>query len=130
MTKKELDQLISLKAERKMWIKQLIELRCGSFIKGQEVTGMPFVSGTSDKTASMAINMTEKERLIEDNIRQCEELEVKILDYIKSISDSQVRQAINYHYVLGYSWQQTAMSMRIVSKSTVKMMVDRYLREV
>ena len=70
MTEKELSQIHYINIEIRKITEELARLNNKSIIKGQEITGMPFVSGTSDKVADIATEKAELEMLLETNIKK------------------------------------------------------------
>ncbi len=108
MTKAELGQIYYLLKELKMWEKELDRLQCQSLVKGQTLTGMPHVSGLSDKTADMAIRKTDIELVITGKLTEIQLQRDKIINYINGIEDSIIRQIVFYRHVSCMTWQQVA----------------------
>ena len=46
--------------------------------------------------------------------------------FIDTIEDSQVRQAVMLHYVVGKTWKQVAVQMRACNESVPRMIVQRF----
>ena len=69
VTKEELKQIYYINKEIKMWQKELDRLECKSLVKGQEITDMPFGSGTSDKVADLAIEKADIRLIIEGKLK-------------------------------------------------------------
>lgn len=130
MTKKELGRIYYLNNEIDMWRKELSRLQTMSLIPSQEITGMPFVSGTSDKVGNLASNIAEIHKTIEElQTKVIEEYE-KILEYIKTIDDSLMRQIIYHRHILCMSWGQVAKAIGGSNNSdSLRMMHDRFLGE-
>lgn len=59
------------------------------------------------------------------------ELLIEIEDYIDSIDDSLVRQAITYHYLQGNSWRYTArvLTNNVVDENVLSNMVTRFVKK-
>ena len=108
VTEKELNQLHYINKEIEVLKNQLDELKSRSFIKGQELTGMPFVSGTSDKTASIAIAIREIEELYEIKLRELYLVRGRIERYINTIRDGEIRLIVRLRCINNMTWEQIA----------------------
>jgi hypothetical protein len=127
LTKEELKQIYYLNKEIKMWQKELERLQCKSLIKGQEITGMPFVTGTSDKVGDMATTMADIEAIIRGKLAEIQLQRKKIIEYIESIGDSMMRQIIFLRNVSCMSWNQIANEIGgNNSENSIRMMYNRY----
>ncbi len=94
MTKKECDQLYYINKEIKMWEKELEKIKNKSYINSQKITGMPFVQGTSDKTAERAMLEVAYEKIV-NNIKTVASLKkMDIMNFIQSIESSSDRQIV------------------------------------
>ena len=111
MTKEELKQINQLNREIKMWQKELNRLQCRSLIKGQEITGMPFVTGASDKVGDLVAQIADTEAVIRGILARVQIERRKILEYIDSIDDSIARQVIFLKCVSGLNWYQIAREL-------------------
>jgi hypothetical protein len=129
LTKEELKQIYYLNKEIKMWQKELERLQCKSLIKGQEITGMPFVTGTSDKVGDMATTMADIEAIIRGKLAEIQLQRKKIIEYIESIGDSMMRQIIFLRNVSCMSWPQIANELGgNNTEDSVRKMYDRYIK--
>lgn len=124
MTKEELKQIYYLNHEVKMWQRELERLQCKSLVKGQEITGMPFLTGTSDKVGDMASTMVDIERIIQGKLAEIQVQRRKILEYIDSIDDSFLRQITFLRNVSCMSWGQIATEL----DSTIDCVKQKYSR--
>lgn len=111
MTKEELKQIYYLNKEIKMWQRELERIRCKSLVKGQEITGMPFVSGTSDKVGDMAVEKAEIETVIKGLLAKIQLQRKCILEYIESIDDPEMRQILYLRSVSCMNWYQIAKEL-------------------
>lgn len=70
------------------------------------------------------------EKKLQDRLDRAQELLLEIEDYIDTIDDSLVRQAITYHYLQGNSWRYTArvLTDNVVDEKALSNMVTRYVR--
>jgi hypothetical protein len=128
VTKEELKQIYYLNQEIKMWQKELERLQCKSLVKGQEVTGMPFVSGTSDKVGDMVTQIVDIELIIRGKLSEIQLQRKKIIEYINSIEDSLLRQVIFLRNVSCMNWNQVANELGS-SENCVKQMYSRHFRK-
>ena len=105
LTEKELNQLHYINIEIEVLKNQLDELKSRSMIKGQEITGMPFVTGTSDKTAQIAIAIREIEELYEIKLRELYLVRGRIERYINTIDDSELRLIVRLRSINNMRWE-------------------------
>lgn len=130
MTKEELKQIYYINNEIKMWQKELDRLECKSLVKGQEITDMPFGSGTSDKVADLAIEKADIKLIIEGKLKEIQLQRKKIMEYIDSVDDSITRQIIYLHCVSNLNWHQVARTIgEGYSADGVKQTYYRYLKK-
>ena len=67
-------------------------------------------------------------RLLEKKKMLLEEV-VRIEQWIDEVDDSQVKAIIRYHYLLGYTWRQTAIKCcNSQNKETAFLIVKRYIK--
>lgn len=107
-TEKELNQLHYINKEIEVLKDQLDELKSRSLIKGQEITGMPFVGGTSDKTCSMAIAIREIEELYEIKLRELYVVRSRLERYINTIDDDEIRLIVRLRCINNMRWDDIA----------------------
>lgn len=131
MTKKELSQIYYLSNEIDMWRKELNRLETMSLIPSQEITGMPFApGGKSDKTGNLASKKADIKAKIEELNAQIIEEYGKIIDYIKLIDDSLIRQIIYHRCILCMQWGQVARHVEGGNSADgLRKMLDRFLEE-
>lgn len=130
MTKKELGRIYYLNNEIDMWRKELNRLQTMSLLPSQEINGMPFASGTSDKVGNLAVNIAEIEQKIKELQTRVLDEYKKILEYIKTIDDSLMRQIIYHRHILCMSWGQVAKAVGGSNNSdSLRKMHDRFLQE-
>lgn len=108
LTKEDLKQIYYLNKEVKMWQRELEKLQCQSLIKGQEITGMPFGSGTTDKVGRMATDIVDIEVIIRGKLAEIQVQQKRIIQYINSIDDSLLRQIVFLRNVSCMSWNEIA----------------------
>lgn len=70
------------------------------------------------------------ENKLQDRLDRAQELLIDIEDYVDTIDDSLIRQAITYHYLQGNSWRYTARVLTggTVDENVLSNMVTRYVR--
>lgn len=128
MTKEELKQIYYLNKEIKMWQRELEDLQYKSLIKGQEITGMPFVTGTSDKVGDLVTRICDTEAVIRGLLARIQIERRKIIEYIESIDDSFLRQIIFLRNVSCMNWNQVANETGS-SETSVKQIYSRHFRK-
>lgn len=128
MTKEELKQIYYLNKEIKMWQKELERLQCKSLIKGQEITGMPFVTGTSDKVGDLVSTMADIEAIIRGKLAEIQMQRKRIIEYIDSIEDSLLRQIMFLRNVSCMNWNQISNELGS-NENCVKQIYSRHFRK-
>lgn len=129
MTSRELSQLYWLNKEIEQEKKRLAELEAAATNTAAKITGMPHVSGVSDKTA-IAAEIAESKAIIKAKTDLCIVEYNRLNRYIASIDDSLIRQIISLRYISGMTWVQVAM--RVGGDNTpdgVRMAAKRYLQK-
>ena len=110
-----------------MWQRELERLQCKSLVKGQEITGMPFTSGTSDKVGNMATEMADIEAIIRGKLAEIQIQRRKIIEYINSIDDSLLRQIMFLRNVSCMTWGQVARELNS-TENCVKQIYSRHFK--
>lgn len=130
MDKKELNQIYYLEKEIDMWRKALNRIQSRSLVPSQEITGMPFGSGTSDKVGNLAVSEADiKDKITELQNKVFEE-QYKLLKYIETIDDSLMRQIMYHRHVLCMKWNEVAMVIGGGNTADgIRMMHNRFLEE-
>jgi hypothetical protein len=128
LTKDELKQIYYINKEIKMWQKELERLQCKSLVKGQEITDMPFGSGTSDKVADLAVEIADVQAIIRGKLAEIQLQRKKIIEYISNIEDSLLRQIVFLRNVSCMNWNQVAKELGS-TENCVKQIYSRYFRK-
>lgn len=128
MTKEELNQIYYLEKEIEMWRKALNRLQSRSLLPSQEITGMPFGTGTSDKVGNHAVTEVDIEDKIKALQKKAIEEQYKVLEYIETIDDSLMKQIIYHRHVLCMKWNEVAKALESSnSPDNLRIMHDRFL---
>ena len=106
MTENELNKLHFINKEIGVLKRQLEELKSRSLVKGQEITDMPFASGTSDKTGDRAIAIREIEEMYEIKLKELYLTRAKIERYIDIIDDPEVRLIVRLRCINNMNWDE------------------------
>lgn len=89
-------------------------------VKSQEITGMPFVTGTSDKTAQIAVAIREVEELYEIKLRELYVVRGRIERYINTIDDAELRLIVRLRSINNMHWEdigaEVGMDRRTASR--------------
>lgn len=107
MTKKELSQLYWINREIQKEKERLAELEAAATNTAAKISGLPHVSGISDKTA-IAAQIADCKAIIEAKINLSVVEYNKLNRYIASIDDSYIRQILRLRYICGYNWTYVA----------------------
>lgn len=111
-----------------MWQMELERLQCKSLVKGQEITGMPFVTGTSDKVGDLVSTMADIEAIIKGLLAKIQLERRKIMEYINNIEDSYIRQIVFLRNVSCMSWNKVAREMGGgYTEDSVRKTYERYI---
>lgn len=90
----------------------------------QHFTIEGFPSGEYDIYSENIKVLNEKLR---QRKRQEIDLQTEIEEFIAGIDDPVIRAIVDFHYVQGYTWQETAMMTGGNSESSVKMAFQRFI---
>ena len=130
MDKEELNQIYYLSKEIEMWRKALNRLQSMSLIPSQEITGMPFGTGKSDKVGNLAVSEVDIKDKIEELQKKAIEQQGKLIGYIQTIDDSLMRQIMYHRHVLCMKWTEVAMVVGGGNTPDgIRMMHNRFLEE-
>ena len=70
----------------------------------------------------------EKERLLRIRRQQASELELKITEYINTITDSEIRRMMEYRYIENHTWEEIGRIFHC-DRTTAEKKVSNYLKE-
>ncbi len=129
MTKKELSQLYKLSGEIRILQNQLEKVIADAEKTTAILSDMPQASGTRDRVGEITAIIIDIKTEIQDRIDKYWRQYNVLLNYIKSVSDPIVRQALTLKYVEGMKWEEVVK--KIGGKNTsesIKKMVYRYLK--
>lgn len=140
MTKEDLEQLCDLRKEIAELEYKIARLSSrGSRIVSDKVQAsskdFPYVQTTvkiegydyvGDQKSRKQLR--KKRILIQQRKEQAEALELRITQYINSISDSGIRRMIDYKYIEGYTWEKIGRISHC-DRTTAEKRVSNYLKE-
>ncbi len=108
MTIKELSQLYWLNKEIAQHEERLEALYAKASCTTPVLTGMPRAPGVSDRVGRYAVDIAHwQERLEDAKLRRIEERD-RLMAYIETILDSQMRQIFMMRFVDGQTWDHIA----------------------
>ena len=110
MTKKELSQLYWINREIDENKARLAELEAAATNTAVKISGLPHVSGVSDKTA-IAAEIADVREIIKSKTAISVVEYNRINRYIASVDDSLMRQILSLRYIDGLSWNKVAMNI-------------------
>lgn len=128
-TKKELSNLFFLNLEIEKEKQRLSELEAAATDTSAKISGLPHVSGLSDKTA-IAAEIADTRSIIDAKIKASVVEYNRLIRYISSIDDSLIREIMRLRHVDGKSW--AAVALQIGGGNTadgVRKLHDRFLKE-
>lgn len=140
MTKEDLEQLCDLRKEIAELEYKITRLSSrGSRIVSDKVQAsskdFPYVQTTvkiegydyvGDQKSRKQLR--KKRILLQQRKEQAEALELRITQYINSISDSGIRRMIDYKYIEGYTWEKIGRIFHC-DRTTAEKRVSNYLKE-
>lgn len=140
MTKEDLEQLCDLRKEIAELEHKIARLSSrGSRIVSDKVQAsskdFPYVQTTvkiegydyvGDQKSRKQLR--KKRILLQQRKEQAEALELRITQYINSISDSGIRRMIDYKYIEGYTWEKIGRIFHC-DRTTAEKRVSNYLKE-
>ncbi|WP_195509964.1 RNA polymerase subunit sigma-24 [Clostridium tyrobutyricum] len=130
MNKKELSQLYYLNREIEQLKSRIEELECIAVSDTSRITGMPHVTGISDKVGRYVAEIADLKELLNLNLKKCFYELNRLNRYIESIDDSQMRMIMTLRYVNELSWRQIAFSIGGGNtEDSIKKLAYRYLKK-
>ena len=108
MTIEELNQLQSLKTFIAHERERLENMRESLGLKSPVITDMPKKPGASDKIGDTMPKIVDEEVLIEDTIRQCTEMQNRLVLYIHQVPDVKIKMFMTLRFIDGMSWNDVA----------------------
>lgn len=127
MTAKELSQLYWLNREIEQEKQRLAELEAAATNTASKITGLPHVTGISDKTA-IAAEIADTRAVIKAKMDLCVVEYNRLNRYIASIDDSLMRQIMMLRYINGMTWNQVADHIG-TNENAVKKAHSRFLKK-
>ena len=140
VTKEQLEQLISLRAEIKELNREIKRLR----ERNREIV-TDKVQASSHEFPYTQVNMVirgydvkgarkrnaaihKKQCLLEKRMVEAQLLEADIAEFINTIHNSEIRRIFHARYELGWTWEQIGNDMHC-DRTTVEKKISKYLRE-
>ena len=130
MTKTELSQLYYLNREIEEIKQRISEIEGLATNCTSKLTGMPVLTGISDKIGNCAAELADLRCLLDLNLKKCFYELNRLNRYINNINDSQMRMILSLRYINGLPWEQVAASISCsLSGESVRKAHDRYLEK-
>jgi hypothetical protein len=105
-------------------------LECIAVSDTSRITGMPHVTGISDKVGRYVAEIADLKELLNLNLKKCFYELNRLNRYIESIDDSQMRMIMTLRYVNELSWRQIAFSIGGGNtEDSIKKLAYRYLKK-
>lgn len=128
MTKTELSRIHYINIEIKHIQEELNELENKSFVKGQDLTGMPAAAGgTSDKVANYATEKAELEMLLDMALKRLYFAKNKVERFLQSIEDDELRLIIRLRAINCMSWYKIGEELG-KDRRTVRKKYEKFLK--
>lgn len=120
MTEKELSQIHYINIEIKHIQDELNKLECRSMVKGQEITGMPGVTGTSDKVGDYATEKAELEMFLDMAVKKLYVERNRIERFLAMIQNADDRLLVRLRSVNCMSWYKIGDELGIDRRTAQK----------
>lgn len=139
VTKDELEQLISLRAEIREINADIraISERNTEVVQDKVqasskdwpyIQGSRVISGIDTKGAKKRkADINRKLVILEARKKEAEDLELRITEYINSIHNSEIRRIFDMRYVKGKNWEEIGKALNC-DRTTAEKKVKKYLR--
>lgn len=106
MTEQELHRIHYLNQELEHLEEELNEMKNKSMVKGPQLSGMPYGSGFSDKTADYAVRIHEIQRLIGMTIDRILKTRADLERFFQGIEDPELRMILRLRSIEHLGWQE------------------------
>ncbi len=106
MTEKELNGMYCLNQELERLEVELEEMEHKSLVKSPLLSGMPYGSGFSDKTADYAVRVNEIKRLIGITVERILKTRAEMEQFLQEIEDPELRMILRLRSVQHFGWQE------------------------
>lgn len=120
MTEKELRGIFYINIEIKRLEEEKKGLESKSWIKGQEITGLPSGGKAKNKVEDYAVELAEIEELINLELKRLYIVRAKIERYIETIDDDEIRLIIRLRAINNMNWEdigrEVGMDRRTASR--------------
>lgn len=106
MTEKELSRIYFLNLELERLEEELKAIENKSLVKSPLLSGMPYGSGFSNKTADYAIRVNEIKRLIKITVDRILKTRAEMEQFLQEIEDPELRMILRLRSVQHLGWQE------------------------
>ncbi len=95
----------------------------------QNLDGMPRASGVKDKVGDLAAEIADCTTMMEELLEAISENEARILDFISSVKDIQIRLILRLRFIRALPWKRVAAVLGGGNtENSVKVACYRYLQ--
>lgn len=131
ITREDLDNYQKIKAEIRALKYRINQIRYSSPSPKEVIGGRSSATVPSNPTEQKALDLAEKETLLEERLRSQMLYQARIERFVYyDCTDPVVRNIIAIHYLEGRTWAQTSwICFRSTNKSTSQMVINRYFKE-
>ena len=120
ITEKDLAKVHYLILEIQVLQNDLNKLKSKSLVKGQEINGMPFVDGISDRTGNIATSIVEIEELIELKLQEMYIQRNRIERFINDIDDAELRLIIRLRSINNMKFREIGREVNMDSSTVFR----------
>lgn len=128
MRKHELEEIFFINKEISLWENELNELRNKSLVGSPKITDVPKGS-LKYMLDDYATDIVECEQQIKSLLLRAQKARRRTMKYIKSISDSRIRQIVYLRTIKGLKWMDIAGRIGGCTPDSVRMEYSRFLKK-
>lgn len=134
MTREKLQKVYHLNEEIKMWKRELEKLQWKSLTAAPDTSEPQAAGGPGDRVGNYAAQKTDIEKTIELHLKEIEEARIEIIEFIRDIPDSLMRQIVYYRCCSLMQWREIADCINQeqpgYTEETIRQKYSRFLREM
>ena len=108
LTLEELNRHFALRERLAKAKEMLVSLRAAACPGAQVLTGMPHVSGVSDKVGDLAVEIADLQIRIADIEEECRKEQNTVAAFADSIEDEHIRMIIRLRFLYALTWKEVA----------------------
>lgn len=133
MKRAELERIVTLKKELKMWQNRRDEIEESLAVSAQQIDGMPFANTNEihSTTEDMALRLMECAEAIDQKIAEIQKAVYEAEKFILSLGDTKIRQIVELRCVGGRYFEDIAKYLGDgYTADSVRQTYHRFMKEL